>query len=117
MQTLPLIHMVFRMPSGARDGRQDGEITGPLMFQYLLALLSQAGHGGRNGGPPPIFAELFGNGVEPGRMGDYVFTQDGASVLIRLTLLPRLTVQLSPSAGPDSFATHGKHTIPPRSSF
>lgn len=109
--------MVFRMPSGARDGRQDGEITGPLMFQYLLALLSQAGQGGRNGGPPPMFTELFGNGVEPGRMGDYVFTQDGASRLIRLTLYPRLTVQLSPSAGPDSLAANGKHAIPSCSSF
>lgn len=62
------------MGGGARDRREGGDITGPLMFQYLAALLSQPG---RSGTPHPMFAEMFGGSADPGRMGDYVFSQEG----------------------------------------
>ncbi|THH26974.1 hypothetical protein EUX98_g7219 [Antrodiella citrinella] len=54
-----------RRPEGAN-------ITGALMFQYLATLLAQSG---RNMPPNPMFAEMMG-GAEPGRMGDYVFSQE-----------------------------------------
>ncbi|TCD64318.1 hypothetical protein EIP91_004265 [Steccherinum ochraceum] len=62
---------IFGAAGGTRN-REDADITGPLMFQYLAALL--AGPGGRNGAGGP-FAQMFGPGQEPGRMGDYVFSQ------------------------------------------
>ena len=57
----------------ARNGSRPGQdpdrdpINGQLMFQYLLAML---GRGGAAGSP-------FGGGIQPGRMGDYVFNQEG----------------------------------------
>jgi E3 ubiquitin-protein ligase RNF115/126 len=56
--------------------RQPGDITGPMMAQYLLALLGQ-GPTGRGVDP---FAELFAGpegGASSGRWGDYVFNQEG----------------------------------------
>jgi E3 ubiquitin-protein ligase RNF115/126 len=53
--------------------RNTGDITGPMMAQYLLALLGQ----GRGADP---FAEMFSLGPEGGgggRWGDYVFNQEG----------------------------------------
>lgn len=51
------------------------QIGGPLMAQYLLAMLAQRagreGPGGSHGG----FNVL--GGPEGGRMGDYVFNQEG----------------------------------------
>lgn len=59
--------------------RHPGDITGPMMAQYLLALLGQ-GPTGRGGTDP--FAEMFslgpeGGGGAGGRWGDYVFNQEG----------------------------------------
>ncbi|KAH7886051.1 hypothetical protein F5I97DRAFT_1809016 [Phlebopus sp. FC_14] len=51
------------------QGRHAHDITGPLMAQYLLALM---GHGPTTRGDP--FAELLG--VQGGRWGDYVFNQE-----------------------------------------
>lgn len=44
------------------------------MFQYLLAMLSQPG---RNGAMADLFEGMTHGGTEPGRMGDYVFNQEG----------------------------------------
>ncbi|OBZ79191.1 putative RING finger protein P32A8.03c [Grifola frondosa] len=59
-------------------GTQGGTITGPLMAQYILSLLSQ----GPNRGDP--FQELFGGtpGAEGGRWGDYVFNQEALDQII-----------------------------------
>ena len=54
------------MPGPMRDG---GTITGPMMAQYLMALL------GSRGADPS--AGLFGLNGPHGRMGDYVFNQQG----------------------------------------
>ncbi|KIP11110.1 hypothetical protein PHLGIDRAFT_114777 [Phlebiopsis gigantea 11061_1 CR5-6] len=59
-----------------QSGRPDrGDIDGPLMFQYMLAMLSQPG---RRGPGPELFESMMGGGGGPegGRMGDYVFNQE-----------------------------------------
>ncbi|KAG2156569.1 uncharacterized protein EDB93DRAFT_1310544, partial [Suillus bovinus] len=61
--------------------RQPGDITGPMMAQYLLALLGQ-GQTGRGLDP---FAEMFSLGPEGGpggRWGDYVFNQEALDQVI-----------------------------------
>ncbi|KAG0700666.1 hypothetical protein DFH29DRAFT_807261 [Suillus ampliporus] len=62
--------------------RQPGDITGPMMAQYLLALL---GHGPIGRGMDP-FTELFTLGPEGGgqngRWGDYVFNQEALDQVI-----------------------------------
>ncbi|KAG1754952.1 uncharacterized protein EDB91DRAFT_1096254 [Suillus paluster] len=64
------------------DPRQPGDITGPMMAQYLLALL---GHGPIGRGMDP-FTELFTLGPEgggpSGRWGDYVFNQEALDQVI-----------------------------------
>jgi len=54
-------------------------ITGPLMFQYLLALLSQSG--ARDNPLAGMFPGMPG-GPENGRMGDYVFNQEALDQII-----------------------------------
>ncbi|GLB35830.1 putative RING-H2 zinc finger domain [Lyophyllum shimeji] len=54
---------------GGRNGR--GTITGPLMAQYLMALL------GRDG-----LLGAFGDPAMEGRMGDYVFNQEALDQII-----------------------------------
>lgn len=62
--------------------RHPGDITGPMMAQYLLALL---GHGPTGRGMDP-FAEMFSLGPEGGgsggRWGDYVFNQEALDQVI-----------------------------------
>jgi E3 ubiquitin-protein ligase RNF115/126 len=62
-----------------------GEISGPLMAQYLMALLGGSGRrrGGVGGEDP--FAGLFGPsafGPENGRWGDYAFSQEALDQII-----------------------------------
>lgn len=64
-----------------RDARDT--IEGPLMLQYLLAMLQHPGGPGGRGGDP--LAGLFGgaapSAAETGRWGDYVFNQEGRHIL------------------------------------
>ena len=64
----------------SQNGRQgqDGGINGPLMFQYLLAMLQQPG---RRGPMADILEGFMPPGAESGRMGDYVFNQEGTCLL------------------------------------
>lgn len=56
--------------------RNPGDITGPLMAQYLLAVFGREPHG--RGDP---FSDLLG--MPPSaRWGDYVFNQEGSCPLI-----------------------------------
>ncbi len=48
---------------------------GSLMAQYLLAMLTQ--RAGREGLADPFSGFSFVGGPEDGRMGDYVFNQEG----------------------------------------
>ncbi|KAF8826760.1 hypothetical protein HHX47_DHR5000716 [Lentinula edodes] len=52
------------------DERAPG-IAGPLMAQYLMALLG-------NRGSHTDFLGGLGDAAERGRMGDYVFNQEGS---------------------------------------
>ena len=57
-----------------RDAPTGPSITGPLMAQYIMALL------GNNNHISEMFSQRFGAdffGGEGGRMGDYVFSQEG----------------------------------------
>jgi len=58
--------MATPLPAGGQDR---STISGPMMAQYLMALL---GHR-----DPLLFG---GAGLENGRMGDYVFNQEGTSL-------------------------------------
>jgi hypothetical protein len=60
----------YRAPS---DGRP--QIGGSLMAQYLLAMLTQ--RAGREGVADPFSDLGLLGGPEDGRMGDYVFNQEG----------------------------------------
>jgi len=53
---------------------------GPLMAQYLLAMLSQ--RAGREGLADPFSGFSFLGGPEDGRMGDYVFNQEALDHII-----------------------------------
>lgn len=65
----------------ARRGPEgDGGIAGTLMMQYLMAMMS--GGPGRQGGGAPDFLQQMGNPAQQGRMGDYVFNQQGLSSVI-----------------------------------
>lgn len=80
-------------------GPDRAAITGPLMAQYLMALLgSQRPSGVRGGIGGDPFADLLfgglgthegegGNGSGNGRWGDYVFNQEGEQ-LFGLTIRP-----------------------------
>ena len=63
---------VTRNAQGPRPGANT--INGPLMFQYMLAMLQQPG---RAGHMDDFFPGLMPPGAESGRMGDYVFNQEG----------------------------------------
>ena len=54
-------------------------ITAPMMLQYLMALM-----GARGGGVDPLHALLGGSDMQPGRMGDYVFNQEGNSNIFKV---------------------------------
>ncbi|KAJ3534464.1 hypothetical protein NM688_g7132 [Phlebia brevispora] len=65
---------------GGGQGPGRGTIEGPLMLQYLLAMLQQPGGRGDQ------FLEMFGgahpSGAETGRWGDYVFNQEALDQII-----------------------------------
>ena len=71
---------------GPNTGGQNGPgITGPLMAQYLLAML-----GARPGHGDPLHDILGGVPGGPdgsGRWGDYVFNQEGNPVLSSIWLI------------------------------
>lgn len=67
---------------GGAPGQDRDAINGPLMFQYLMAMLQQPGS---RGPMTDLFEGLVPPGAESGRMGDYVFNQEGAP-LARLAL-------------------------------
>jgi hypothetical protein len=56
-------------------GEERNPIGSPLMAQYLLAMLTQ--RAGREGLADPFSGFSFLGGPEDGRMGDYVFNQEG----------------------------------------
>jgi len=61
-------------PGPDRDvGARTSTITGPLMAQYLMALLGQN---------DPLNALLGGSIPENGRMGDYVFNQEALDTIV-----------------------------------
>lgn len=60
----------YRTPSEERPTTGNS-----LMAQYLLAMLSQ--RAGREGLADPFSGFSFLGGPEDGRMGDYVFNQEG----------------------------------------
>ena len=64
------IDIGYRAPS---EGRHP--IGGSLMAQYLLAMLTQ--RAGREGLADPFSDLGLLGGPEDGRMGDYVFNQEG----------------------------------------
>jgi hypothetical protein len=79
--TLDKIHSytnsyVTRNAQGARP--EGNPISGSLMFQYLLAMMQQPGRSGRT---DDFFSGLMPPGAESGRMGDYVFNQEGQCVI------------------------------------
>ena len=76
MLTLPCRFVSRNSRTG---GTQDRDIiNGPLMFQYLVAMLSQPG---RNGPMADLFEGMGPGGPEAGRFGDYVFNQEGAALV------------------------------------
>ncbi|CAL1694479.1 unnamed protein product [Somion occarium] len=76
---IPLLsEFIQRAPQGGQGGPDHETINGPLMFQYLLAMLSQ----GRNGGTPGVLPGMFPPGAEGGRWGDYVFNQEALDQII-----------------------------------
>ena len=81
---------------GFHDSSQDvgggeGDINGHLFAQYLLALLGgpppthAQGRGGGGGGSPFSLGgfPMFGPGTTPGRMGDYVFSQEALDQIMQ----------------------------------
>lgn len=69
--------------SGNRRGTPGEErypIGGPMMAQYLLAMLTQ--RSGRDGLADPFSGFSFLGGPEDGRMGDYVFNQEALDQII-----------------------------------
>jgi E3 ubiquitin-protein ligase RNF115/126 len=56
-----------------------GDIPGPMMAQYLLALLGGLPHRHTHDGDDP-FAAMFG--PESGRWGDYAFSQEALDRII-----------------------------------
>ncbi|KAK7695041.1 hypothetical protein QCA50_002229 [Cerrena zonata] len=77
---IPLLsEFVQRAPPRGGLGDEREMITGPLMFQYLINMLSQ----GRNGpGSEFPFPGMMPPGSENGRWGDYVFNQDALDQII-----------------------------------
>jgi hypothetical protein len=63
----------YSMPGEERH--PNGPNGGSVMAQYLLAMLSQ--RAGREGLADPFSGFSFLGGPEDGRMGDYVFNQEG----------------------------------------
>jgi len=77
LNTVPSSGEVPTMSEFIRQGHgpgQDAGITGPMMAQYLMALLGQRGGTDPLGG---LFSMGMGdNATERGRWGDYVFNQE-----------------------------------------
>ena len=73
-----------RNPDGTTQ--HNANITGPMLAQYLMALLGPAGRG--NDPLMNLFGGMIGpsgmppGGGEPGRWGDYVFNQEGEFCLV-----------------------------------
>ncbi|KAI0964221.1 hypothetical protein AcW1_001090 [Taiwanofungus camphoratus] len=76
------VPMFPQFMSGNTDTRPDGHvINGPLMAQYLLAML--ANRPGRGDPFHEIFGGMLGpEGGESGRWGDYVFNQEALDQII-----------------------------------
>ncbi|KAH0838083.1 hypothetical protein J3R83DRAFT_6325 [Lanmaoa asiatica] len=71
-----MFEFLRREAANTNNTRAPGDITGPLMAQYLLAMFGREHHG--RGDP---FAELLG--MPPSaQWGDYVFNQEGWSPVI-----------------------------------
>jgi len=84
-----------------------------MMAQYLLALLGAQQPGGMRGpGGDPIAELLFGGlsaqegGGRPGRMGDYIFNQEGKKIFHYLAMY--LSSNLLVSFGPDHHTVDGE---------
>ncbi|KAI9570321.1 hypothetical protein HD554DRAFT_399287 [Boletus coccyginus] len=72
----PLFEFLRRGSDNADNMRPPGDITAPLMAQYLLALFGREPHG-----PADPFAELLG--VPPSaQWGDYVFNQEALDQIL-----------------------------------
>jgi hypothetical protein len=72
------VEVIHARPSNtgySTAGEEQHPIGGPLMAQYLLAMFSQ--RAGREGLADPFNGFSFLGGAEDGRMGDYVFNQEG----------------------------------------
>lgn len=55
--------------STTSEPRRSQPISGPLFAQYLMSMLGQTDH--------PMLPLFMGGAPESGRMGDYVFSQEG----------------------------------------
>jgi hypothetical protein len=82
------------------------------MAQYLLAMLTQ--RAGREGLADPFSGFSFLGGPEDGRMGDYVFNQEGMWIWVIIA-----RVELTQySAGPHHHSDHGaREFFPPSPSY
>lgn len=69
----------YRFLTGPQGRQDNAGIAGPLMVQYLLAML-----GGRQRNGMDDFFPLMGmpEGAENGRWGDYVFNQEALDQII-----------------------------------
>ena len=82
---------LYKLSSYIRRGPdvdQPGGISGALLGQYMMSMLGMAPGG--SGGLNEMFARGFG--ADSGRMGDYVFNQEG---VCRFRCSSRLRAQLS----------------------
>ncbi|KAG6919006.1 hypothetical protein DXG01_009716 [Tephrocybe rancida] len=79
----PIFTRFLRGPTHAHAG---GTITGPLMAQYLMALLGRPGE--------DFFGRGMGDAASQGRMGDYVFNQEGMPSYRSRTNILRLQIPL-----------------------
>lgn len=73
--------MLSAQPPNTRyrtPGEERSPNGSPMMAQYLLAMLSQ--RAGREGLADPFSGFSFLGGPEDGRMGDYVFNQEGMQI-------------------------------------
>jgi len=74
----PTLNEFVSQGSQPRGARQDEAlITGPMMLQYLMAMLA-----GRGGNIPLHGLMPLGEGGQPGQMGDYVFNQEALDQII-----------------------------------
>lgn len=72
----------MRRSTGPGSPGTPGDISGPMMAHYLLALLGGIGNRQGHGGDDP-FAAMFGAmGSDNGRWGDYAFSQEALDQII-----------------------------------